>query len=156
MKKRKQTNSNTELVATAISNLCIPYLRKYKDKIIGIYLSPYTVGGKQKIEVVITQKGNESFEVSKKTTKINELQIFMAITSINNYKSSPKTNEEYRLSKDLKTGIIIYDTKETLKSRQNGINKNESIAPFYNTIELPDNLRIAVKNKVYAYNKKKH
>ena len=151
----KQKYNNTELVAIAISNLCIPNLKKYEQEIVGIYLSPFTVGGKQKIEVVITYNSAEELELVKKSTSINELQIFMTVKNICRYNSNPNNQEEFKLLQDLKNGIIIYDPNETLMHKKTSINKNPDITPFSNVIELPDSLRKTVKAKVYSHNKNK-
>lgn len=153
MKKKAKKDNNTELIATAISSLCIPCLRKYEEEITGIYLSPYTVGGKQKIEVVITHRSSEELDIIKKTTRINELQVYALTQNLDKYQKEPRNEEEYKLSKDLKNGIIIYDPKRMLKNRKASISQNEEITSFYNTIELPDSLRVATKTKVYSYNK---
>ena len=155
MKKKDKKKNNTELIATAISNLCIPCLRKYEEEIIGIYLSPYTVGGKQKIEVRIIHRNSEELEITKSSARINELQLFLITENFYKYQQNPRNEEEYKLSKDLKTGIIIYDPKKMLKTRKTSINQNEEITSFYNTIELPNSLRVATKNKVYSYNRVK-
>lgn len=144
-----------KMISTAISNLCIPILRKYSDKILGIYLSPYSIGGKQKIDVVITKSNNDELNIDKKKTNVNQLEIFISEESIDNYKKSPKTDYEYKLSKDLKTGIIIYDPNNKLSNKKNNINTNSEITPFYNTFELPNSLTTIVKSKVYSYKKNK-
>lgn len=148
----KQKNDHNELVANAISNLCIPYLKKCGEEIAGIYLSPFTLGDKQKIEVVITYKGETEPTINKKAVNVNDLQIFTSTKGICKYNKGENGSQDFKLSKDLKNGAIIYDPKEMLTRRKSGINKNSDITPFTNAAEFPDSIKKMIKTRLSSYN----
>lgn len=152
MKKNKAQNTTEMTIANAISNLCIPILQQYSDRISGIYLSPFSIGENQKIQIVVA-KANDSELGIKKQTVVNQLQIFVSEENVQEYKVNPKTNSEYKLAKDLKTGIILYDDHGKLSIKKGMLNKNSEIVPFYNTFELSDSLEKMVKTKIRDYKK---
>lgn len=153
MRKYKTKNSTEIAIANAISNLCIPILQQHKDKISGIYLSPFYIGENQKIQIVFARANNTELGIEKKITTVNRLQIFVSEENIKEYKIKPKTDSQYKLARDLKTGIILYDVYGQLFIKKEILNIDSEIIPFCNTFELSDSLEKMVKSKIHDYKK---
>ena len=113
----KQNNPSVhEEIIKSVSKLCVKYIRKYNKQILGIYLSPYRVGGMQRIEVVIVDNNKDpknNITLSKRETQINDLKILFNTQSTNNYKRKTSAYN-YKLLRDLNYGSIIYDTNNEL------------------------------------------
>lgn len=150
MQKKKVKNE----VSSAISRLTIPYLSKYADKINGIYLAPYSVGGLQKIEVVVVKKVYSDIPVTKKNISINELKIHIVVNQSDEYRGQITDPRKFKLAQDLKYGYIIYDPKSTLTYRKEYLSKKEEVKPYINSYELPNELIKLTKSNVYSIKKK--
>lgn len=154
----KQNNSSVhEEIIKSVSKLCVKYIQKYNNQILGIYLSPYRVGGMQRIEVVIVDNNKDSknnITLSKRETQINNLKILFNTQSANNYKRKT-TAYNYKLLRDLNYGNIIYDTNnELLKIKNTAINDEQLIEPI-NSYQLPAEFTKLLKRRIYTYRRKK-
>lgn len=154
----KQNNPSVhEEIIKSVSKLCVKYIRKYNKQILGIYLSPYRVGGMQRIEVVIVDNNKDpknNITLSKRETQINDLKILFNTQSTNNYKRKTSTYN-YKLLRDLNYGSIIYDTNnELLKIKNTAINDEQLIEPI-NSYQLPTEFTKLLKRRIYTYRRKK-
>lgn len=152
MRTNNEKNAVETAIADAISNLCIPILKQYSDKIAGIYLSPFSIGENKKIQIVVVKNDYSELIIEKKTD-IDKLHIFISEEIVQEYKVRPKTNSEYKLAKDLKTAVILYDVRGKLAIKKGMLNMNSEIVPFYNTFELSDSIKTMVKTKIRDYKK---
>lgn len=140
---------NKQQIPNAISNLVIPYLDKYKDQIVGIYLSPYKLGDKTKIEVDIISKQSNKIKIDENLNKAtNNLTIYVKINDYDDYKKSQITCLRKKLDKDLKGGYIIYDPEGILKSKQKRLKKQDSVIPFINSSELEESVIQITRNNL--------
>ncbi len=154
----KQNNSSVhEEIIKSVSKLCVKYIQKYNNQILGIYLSPYRVGGMQRIEVVIVDNNKDpknNITLSKRETQINDLKILFNTQSTNNYKRKTSAYN-YKLLRDLNYGSIIYDTNnELLKIKNTAINDEQLIEPI-NSYQLPAEFTKLLKRRIYTYRRKK-
>lgn len=154
----KQNNPSVhEEIIKSVSKLCVKYIRKYNKQILGIYLSPYRVGGMQRIEVVIVDNNKDpknNITLSKRETQINDLKILFNTQSTNNYKRKTSAYN-YKLLRDLNYGSIIYDTNnELLKIKNTAINDEQLIEPI-NSYQLPTEFTKLLKRRIYTYRRKK-
>lgn len=154
----KQNNPSVhEEIIKSVSKLCVKYIRKYNKQILGIYLSPYRVGGMQRIEVVIVDNNKDpknNITLSKRETQINDLKILFNTQSTNNYKRKTSAYN-YKLLRDLNYGSIIYDTNnELLKIKSTAINDEQLIEPI-NSYQLPTEFTKLLKRRIYTYRRKK-
>ena len=145
-------------IINSISKLCIQCIDKYREEVNGIYLSPYRIGGKQRIEVVVinnSKNESESIKLGKKETKINDLKILFNTYSADCYKSKTSTYN-YKLLRDLNYGSIIYDPNGKLSLYKKSASNDENIIPAVNRYELPAELTRVLKRKIYSYRRKKN
>lgn len=144
--KKKKTKTQIP-VSTTISRLIIPYLNNYQEKIQSIYLSPYRLGEKEKIEIVIieTSKGIELLE---KPKQLENLYIYVNINTLENYTLDRNDPVRCRLDKEVKASYIVYDRKGKLEAKRKKLLNNPEITPFYNSIELSDETVKHVKSNI--------
>ena len=156
MTKQNNPSVHEEIIKSVIK-LCVKYIRKYNKQILGIYLSPYRVGGMQRIEVVIVDNNKDpknNITLSKRETQINDLKILFNTQSTNNYKRKTSAYN-YKLLRDLNYGSIIYDTNnELLKIKNTAINDEQLIEPI-NSYQLPTEFTKLLKRRIYTYRRKK-
>lgn len=145
-------------IINSISKLCIQCIDKYREEVNGIYLSPYRIAGKQRIEVVVinnSKNESESIKLGKKEIKINDLKILFNTYSAGCYKSKTSTYN-YKLLRDLNYGSIIYDPNGQLGLYKKSASNDENIIPAVNSYELPAELTRVLKRKIYSYRRKKN
>ena len=151
------SKTDSKQIPTTISKLVIPYLEKYKNRIVGIYLSPYQLGDKTKIEIDIISKQSSKIKVEKELNinkNTNNLTIYVKINNYEEYIKNKTKNIRKKLDKDLKSGYIIYDPNGILKSKQNKLMKQEEITPFINSSQLDESIIQSTINKLTLVKKK--
>lgn len=141
------------IVANSISRLTIPYLEKYGDRIIGVYLCPYSIGGTQRIEIVVVHDGNKEIPILKNSVLVNELRIYVNTNNRTGYKGKVDSDEKMKLAKELKSSSIIYDPKSILANRMRMLENRQDISAFYNSFEMPNEVVKGAKSNVYALKK---
>ena len=147
MRKKKQVK---EIVSDSISRLTIPYIEKYGNKILGVYLCPYQIGGLQRIEVVILHNTRKEIPVIKNQILVNELKIQVSIKPIDEYRGSINSEKKEKIARELKSSAVIYDPKKFLNKKITLLQQNEKIPKFYNSFELPNEVVKITKRKVYS------
>jgi len=135
------------LLVSKISNISISYLQEYGDKVTGIYLSPYKVGKKKHIEIVIV-KDNEELPVLEQENNVKNNRIYSSVCDISDYTLKESWYPDYKYMKDLKGAEIIYDPHKKLAIKQNQLNKSENIKCFSNRDELDSEIVDKVKTKI--------
>lgn len=144
-----------QMVSNSISRLTAPYIEQYGDKILGVYLCPYQIGGLQRIEVVILHNHKEEIPVIKNQISINELKIQISTKPILYYEGSIDCEKKEKAAQDLKSSVIVYDPRNRLVRKQASLERNEEVPKFYNSFELPNEVVKSTKSKVYSIRKKK-
>lgn len=155
---KSNKNSIHEDLIKSVSKLCVQYIDKYQDQVLGIYLSPYRVGGKQRIEVVIVDNAaNEKkpIELNEKETNINDLKIVFNTNPVNFYKKRA-SSYNYKLLRDLNYGSIVYDTKGKLSLIKSTAHNDENIVKPFNSYELPAGVPKLLKKRIYSFSRKKN
>ncbi len=150
MRKKKPVK---EIVSDSISKLTIPYIEKYGNRILGVYLCPYQIGGLQRIEVVILYNNQEEIPVIRNQVLINEMKIQVSTKPICYYRGSINYEKKEKAARELKSSAVIYDPKRILHSRITFLQQNENISKFYNSFELPNEVVKITKRKVYSRKK---
>lgn len=149
MRKKVHMDKKTiELVASKISDMTIPYLNEYPNKIIGIYLSPYRIGKKENIEIVIVKDTEEKLPILKPKCTVSNIRIYLNICDISNYTLQDSWYVDYKYIKDLKNGRIIYDPKNELLNKKSNLPKRKQVTFFNNSSELPKGVAREVKIKL--------
>lgn len=147
MSKRMNKGKIASLIAGKITNMSIPYLEEYSDKVTGIYLSSYKFGESKHIQIVVV-KDKEELPILAQETSIKNTRIYLSICDISDYTLKQSIFPDYKYVKDLKSGYIIYDPKNKLKSKQNQLNKKEDINCFSNRDVLDTKMIDEVKTKI--------
>jgi len=147
MNKRINKVKIRSLMIEKITNMSIPYLEEYKDKVVGIYLSPYKFDENKHIEIVVVND-KEELPILAQETSVKNTRIYLSVCDISNYTLKETMFPDYKYIKDLKSGFIIYDPNNELKSKQNQLNKSENIKYFFNRDVLATKIIEEVKTKL--------
>lgn len=148
MGKRNNRTKTTSLLVNKISNMSIPYLEEYSDRVVGIYLSPYKVGKNRHIEIVVVKNNAEEIPVLEPETTVKNTRIYLSVCDISNYTLKETWYTDYKYVKDLKSGHIVYDPKKKLQAKQNKLSKSGNIPWFSNRDEIDNEIVSEVKTKL--------
>lgn len=137
------------VVEEMIARIATSYLKEYRKNIIGVYLVPFSIGGHQKIEIVVVTSTYLEIPV-KAPKKVNELTILSSITEIKEYVGKEK-GKRYL---ELKGAYIVYDPTKRLEQAKMKLMEDESILTFYNLYAVPESMVKTVKSTLYKVREK--
>jgi len=113
------------------------YIREDKENILGFYLVPFTVGDKQKVELVIATQ-SEEHQMSLVTENVDGMEIISTAKRWRKAKDTTESGVEERrkINKDLKNSIIIYDPDHILVERKARVIDNKDLPFYYNSLKI--------------------
>ncbi|MBE6147304.1 MAG: hypothetical protein E7168_03095 [Firmicutes bacterium] len=139
----------SKLIEDMIARISTSYLKEYRKDIVGVYLVPFTIGGHQKIEIVIVSCGDLEVKV-KPPKKVNELTILSSVTNFKEYVGAEKEKRYF----ELKGAYILYDPTKRLERAKESLLKDEEVSVYYNIYEVPENMVKTVKSTLYKVREK--
>ncbi len=154
-KDNRQINNKIELT---IIDLVANYVTEDRENIIGIYMIPYMIGHRRKIELtIITNKEKNNLTLQSKRfdwyeiiSNVHSWGEYLKENDHNEVKESLQCDNKQR-KKDLKNGIILYDPKHQLENRKNSLEKEQILKEFYNKILLSNNFQEQIISKVNTH-----
>lgn len=134
------------MVETVILNIIEEYMRNDKNNIIGIYMVPYRIGTRKKIELVVVLE-EESEKIKLRSQRAFEYEIISSMNLWENYSIDDQDLDvgaslqfgSHKNRKNLRNGIIVYDPKKLLFNKREELIKKKNITQFFNGIMIPTN-----------------